>query len=129
MLAIAFVLGALDFGVASLLAKLLQRLAAHAQMIFHLCQAGAPGVPLLLELLLARVQTRFFSAQSFEVESQFFGLYGQRRRFFFVGDFLLATLPSAAVTSPALPGEPSRNRLAGRKTLLSGRHFRATSRQ
>ena len=59
---------AVHFRVAALLAKFLERLAAHAQMIFHLRDAGAGGVPFLFEFALANFETEFFAAQAFELQ-------------------------------------------------------------
>ena len=81
VLTIAFVLGALDFGVAALFAQLLQRLAAHAQMIFHLREARAASFPFLFEFLLARIQADFFCAQCFELAAEFFALQNAALRF------------------------------------------------
>jgi len=41
--------------------EFLKRLASHAEMVFHLCNARAGGVPFLLELPLADFQAQLFS--------------------------------------------------------------------
>ena len=68
VLAVGVVLRAIHFRVAALLAEFLQGLPAHAQVIFHLRNAGARGIPFLFEFALANFQPEFFAAQAFELQ-------------------------------------------------------------
>ena len=61
MLAVGIVPCSIHFRVAALFAKLLKRLPAHAQMIFHLREAGAARFPFLFELALADFEAEFFA--------------------------------------------------------------------
>ena len=74
MLTIGVILGAVDFRVAALLAKFLKRLASHAEMVFHLCNARAGGVPFVLKLPLADFQAQLFTTQAFELEGKLLAL-------------------------------------------------------
>src|SRR5271167_2810411 len=67
----------IHFCMAAQFAKLLKRLPASAQMIFHLGDARAAGVPLLLELALADFEAKLFAAEAFELLSELFALLGQ----------------------------------------------------
>ena len=67
MLAIGIVAGASDLRVVALFAQFLQRLAAHAQMIFHLSHAIAPAVPFLFHFALARFEAQLFGAQAVQL--------------------------------------------------------------
>ncbi len=87
----------IHFGVAALFAKLLKRLAASAQMIFHLRDARAAGVPLLLELALADFEAKFFAAQAFELLRELFALLRESGGFIPNRGFLLQELGFAPV--------------------------------
>ncbi len=89
MLAVGVILGAVDFRVAALFAQFLERLAAHAQMIFHLRDARAAGVPFLLKFPLADFQAQLFAAETFELQGELLALLGKGRRLVTDGSNLL----------------------------------------
>ncbi len=77
MLAVGVVLGSVDFRVAALLAQFLERLPTHAQLVFHLRDARASGIPFLLEFPLADFQAQLLAAKAFELEGEVFALLGE----------------------------------------------------
>jgi hypothetical protein len=81
MLAVRIIPRAIYFRVAALFAKLLKRLPAHAQMIFHLCDACPAAFPFLLELALADFEAELFAAEAFELLREIFALLGERSGF------------------------------------------------
>ena len=81
VLAVGIVAGALDFGVAALFAKFLQRLAAHAQMIFHLRDAGAAGCPIPARARAGGLRGEVFRRAGLRVAAQLFALLGERGSF------------------------------------------------
>jgi hypothetical protein len=76
VLAVGIVARAIDFRVAALIAQLVQRLASHAQLVFHLGYAGPVGLPLCFQRALAGFEACFFRAQAFELLSELFALRG-----------------------------------------------------
>src|SRR6266446_1703747 len=61
----------------SFFAQFLERLPAHAQVVFHLCHARASGIPFLFKLPLADFQAQLFAAEAFELEGEVFALLGE----------------------------------------------------
>ena len=115
MLAVRIIACTIHFRVAALFAKLLQRLPAHAQMIFHLRHAGPAAVPFLFELALADFEAQFFAAEAFELLREFFALLGERGSFIRNRGFLLAKRGSRADRVPRAPLANARQALRRRK--------------
>ena len=66
-----------------------EKLAAEAQLIFHLGDAGPGGLPFRLELSLACVEAHFFGAQAFELLGKLLALRRQGGGLLADGGFLL----------------------------------------
>src|SRR5277367_5380859 len=98
----------IHFRVAALFAKLLERLPPCAQMIFHLRDARAARVPLLLELALADFEAKLFAAQAFELLRKLFALLRESGGLVPNRGFLLQELGLAAIEFGALFLQPGR---------------------
>src|SRR5260370_38646496 len=109
---------ALHFRVAPLLAHVLQRLAPHAQMIFHVRYARPTALPLLLQFALPRLQPQLLGAQSFELHRKLLALLPQRCRFFADRGLLLPQRRLAPLQFPALLLQPLGYRLCCGKALV-----------
>src|SRR5258708_1500174 len=81
VLPVTLILSALDFRMAPLLAQLLQRLAAHAQVVFHLGHPCPPPFPFLFQFLLPPPNPPLLPPPSVELPRQRFALRRQRFRF------------------------------------------------
>src|SRR5713101_7681164 len=82
VLPVGIVARALDFGAAAFFAQLQQGLASLPQMIFRLGDAGACGLPFLLQFFLLRFDAEFFRAQAPQLLAYLLALTGQRSGFF-----------------------------------------------
>jgi len=102
MLAVRIIPRTIHFRVAALFAKLLKRLTAHSQMIFHLCYARATAFPFLLQLALADFEAEFFAAEAFELLREIFALLGERSGFISNGGLLLQKSGFATIQFRAL---------------------------
>src|SRR5882762_6946396 len=118
MLTVGIILGPIDFRVAALFAKFLQRLAAHAKMIFHLRDARTSGVPFLLEFPLADFQAQLFAAQAFELHGELFALPGEGGRLVAYGSHLLLKRGFAAPELGALFVQSSSESFCGHEPLI-----------
>src|SRR6266436_2411719 len=125
MLAVGIVARVIHFRVAALFAKILKRLAAHAQVIFHLCNARAAGVPLLLELTLADFEAKFFTAEAFELLREFFALLGERGGFITNRGFLLLKRGFAPIEFRTLILEARGKSFGSGKAFIQGGEFGA----
>ena len=93
-------------------------LAAHAQMIFHLRDAGAGGIPFPFEFLLTNFQTGFFATQAFELQRQLFALLRERGTFITNRSGLQLEGGFAAFEFRAFLGEARGKSLGGGEALV-----------
>ena len=107
----------IHFGVAALFAKFLKGLSACAEMIFHLRDARAAGVPLLLELALANFEAKLFAAEAFELLRKLFALLRESGGFIPNRGFLLQELGFATIEFCALFLQIARRELRRRKDV------------
>ncbi len=129
MLAVGIVARVIHFGVAALFAKFLKRLAAHAQMIFHLRDASAARVPFLFELALADFETQFFAAQAFELLCELFTLLSQSGGLIPNRRFLLQEQGLAAIQFRALFLQTLGKSFGSGEPFMEGGEFGAGGRE
>src|SRR5580698_7626759 len=98
-------------------------------MVFHLRDARAAGVPLLLELALSNFESKFFAAEAFELLRKLFTLLRERGGFIPNRGFLLQELGFAPVEFRALFLQARRKGFGSGEAFMESSEFGAGSRE